>query len=83
MQLLELLDTKDELALANETLAEKDIEIKNLIDEISYKDEEIMAAREEIGQIREQMRNIEYKQEVNIKPANIKGKSHEMYEFGI
>ena len=83
MKLLELLDTKDELALANETLAEKDIEIKNLIDEISYKDEEIMAAREEIEQIKEQMRNIEYKQEASIKPANTKGKSREMYEFGM
>ena len=83
MKLLELLDTKDELALANETLAEKDIEIKNLIDEISYKDEEIMAAREEIEQIKEQMRNIEYEQEASIKPVNTKGKSREMYEFGI
>ena len=55
MQLLKLLDIKDELTLANETLAEKDIETKNLMDEISYKDEEIMTAREEI----EQMRNIE------------------------
>ena len=42
-----------------------------------------MAVREEIEQIKEQMRNIEYEQEASIKPVNTKGKSREMYEFGI